>query len=150
MPFPSFRLIWRWKRFAPSGSSGIGQDSEHQNLSVTRDNGLAMTVPAILVNPRRLQADVRRTAKSLGADVVHINFEVGSDVMGFDSIFFNIVLTDEASRPARLRFVAQHVALTLMNQLGTDENGVHAYFNFRSQSEVASTKDPAWAYGTRQ
>jgi hypothetical protein len=32
-----------------------------------------------------------------------------------------------------------------MNQLKTDENGVHAYFNFRSQSEAASIKDPAWA-----
>jgi hypothetical protein len=82
----------------------------------------------------------RRAAQSLGADVVNINFEIGFDVMGFASIFFNIVLTDEASRPARLRFVAQHVALTLMNQLKTDENGVHAYFNFRSQSEVASIK----------
>ena len=117
----------------------------HQNLSVTRDNGLAVIVPAIFVNARQLQADVGRAAQSLGADVVRINFEIGSDVMGFDSIFFNIVLTDEASRPARLRFVAQYVALTLMNQLKTDENGVHAYFNFRSQSEVASIKDPAWA-----
>jgi len=55
------------------------------------------------------------------------------------------VLTDEASRPARLRFVTQQVALTLMNQLNTDENGMHAYFNFRSRSEVAAIKDPAWA-----
>ena len=94
---------------------------------------------------RHALRNLRRAAQSLGADVVHINFEIGFDVMGFDSIFFNIVLTDEASRPARLRFVAQHVALTLMNQLKTDENGVHAYFNFRSQSEVASIKDPAWA-----
>ncbi len=104
-----------------------------------------MIIPAILANTPQLQADVRRAAQSLGADVVHVNFEIGFDVMGFDSIFFNIVLTDEASRPARLRFVAQHVALTLMNQLKTDENGVHAYFNFRSRSEVASIKDPAWA-----
>jgi hypothetical protein len=120
------------------------------NLYVTRNNGFAVIVPAIFVNATQLQADVRRAEKSLGSDVVHVNFEIGSDAMGFDSIFFNIVLTDEASRPARLRFVAQDVALTLMNQLKTDENGVHAYFNFRSQSEVAATKDPAWSYGTRQ
>lgn len=119
--------------------------SLQQNLSVTRDNGLAMIVPAIFANPTQLRADVARAAQSLGADVVHINFDIGADVMGFDSIFFNIVLTDEASRPARLRFVAQRVALTLMNQLKTDENGVHTYFNFRSQSEVASIKDPGWA-----
>jgi hypothetical protein len=110
-----------------------------------RDNGLAVITPAIFVNTAQLHADVRRLAQSLSADVVHINFETGFDVMGFTSIFFNVVLTDEASRPARLRFVTQHVALTLMNQLKTDENGVHAYFNFRSQSEVASIKDPAWA-----
>jgi hypothetical protein len=117
----------------------------HANFSETRDNGLAVITPAIFSNTSQLQAEVRHAAQSLGADVVQINFEIRFDVMGFDSIFFNIVLTDEASRPARLRFVAQHVALTLMNHLKTDENGVHAYFNFRSQSEVASIKDPAWA-----
>jgi hypothetical protein len=117
---------------------------------VARHNGFAMIVPAMLVNPGRLRSEVTRAAQSLGADVVNINFEVGPDAMGFDSIFFNIVLTDEASRPARLRYVTQRVALTLMNQLGTDEIGVHAYFNFRSQSEAASIEDPAWAYGTRQ
>lgn len=115
------------------------------NFPEARDNGLAVIVPAIFANTRQLEADVRRAAQSLGADVVHINFEIGFDVMGFASIFFNIVLTDEASHPARLRFVAQDVALTLMNQLKTDENGVHAYCNFRSQSEAANIKDPAWA-----
>jgi hypothetical protein len=112
---------------------------------MARDNDFAVITPAIFVNTPQLQADVRRAEKSLGGDVVHINFEIGSDAMGSDSIFFNVVLADEASRPARLRFVAQHVALTLMNQLKTDENGVHAYFNFRSQSEVAGTEDPGWA-----
>jgi phosphoribosylaminoimidazole-succinocarboxamide synthase len=100
---------------------------------------------AIFSNTPQLQAEVRHAAQSLGADVVNIKFEIGFDEIGFASIFFNIVLTDEASRPARLRFVAQHVALALMNALKTDEKGVHAYFNFRSQSEVASIKDPAWA-----
>ena len=112
---------------------------------MTRDNGCAVILPSILVNAPQLRADVSRAKKSLGGDVVRINFEIGSDAMGFDSIFFNVVLTDEASRPARLRFVTQHVAFTLMNQLKTDENGVHAYFNFRSQSEVAGTSDPGWA-----
>ncbi len=117
----------------------------HANFSETRDNGLGVIIPAIFSNTPQLQADVRRAAQSLGADVVRINFEIGLDVMGVDSIFFKIVLTDEASSPARLRFVTQHVAFALMNQLKTDENGVHAHFNFRSQSEVASIKDPAWA-----
>jgi len=65
--------------------------------------------------------------------------------MGYASIFFKIVLSDQSSGPAKLREVAQRVALTLMNEVKTDENGVHAYFNFRSQSEVAQMNDPAWA-----
>jgi hypothetical protein len=115
------------------------------NFYETRDSGLVVIIPAIFSITPQLQADVRRARQSLGADVVDIKFELGFDAMGFASIFFNMVLTDDASRPARLRIVTQHAALTLMNQLNTDENGVHAYFNFRSQSEVAGIKDPAWA-----
>jgi hypothetical protein len=102
-------------------------------------------VPAILTNTPQLEEQIRQASRMLMPDVVHVKFDIGFDVMGYASIFFNIVLTDEASRPARLRFVAQNIALTLMNQLKTDENGVHAYFNFRSQSEVARINDPAWA-----
>lgn len=113
--------------------------------ATSSDNGFSVIVPTILTNTPQLRADIQRAAQSLGPDVVRINFEPGFDWMGFASIFFHIVLTDHASRPARLREVAQRVELYLMNALGTDENGVHAYFNFRSQSEVARMKDPAWA-----
>jgi hypothetical protein len=102
-------------------------------------------VPALLTNTPQLREQIRQASPMLVPDVVRINFEVGFDAMGFASIFFNIVLTDEASRPARLRFVVQRIALTLMNHLNTDENGVHAYFNFRSQSEAVRINDPAWA-----
>jgi len=110
-----------------------------------RDNGLAVMIPAVLANTPKLQEDISRVTQELGSDVVRINFEIGFDAMGEPSIFFNIVLTDEASNRARLRFVSQHAAFALMNRLRTDDNGVHAYFNFRSQSEVAQINDPAWA-----
>jgi hypothetical protein len=51
--------------------------------------------PAIFANTLKLQADVQRAARSLGDDVVHINFEPGFDTLGFASLFFNIVLTDQ-------------------------------------------------------
>lgn len=104
-----------------------------------------MIVPGILTNTPKLQADVRRAGQQFGNDVVGINFTLGFDSMGFASIFFNIILANNAVNPARLRQVTERVALTLMNELNTDENGVHAYFNFRSQAEVAQIYDPAWA-----
>jgi hypothetical protein len=115
------------------------------NGSESRDNGVAVIVPALLTNTPQLREQIHQVSPLLGPDVVRINFEIGFDAMGFDSIFFNIVLTDEASHPSRLRIAVQRIALILMNHLRTDENGVHAYFNFRSQSEAAHIDDPAWA-----
>jgi len=101
--------------------------------------------PAFFLNTRKLKAGIARAAKALGRDVIRIDYDRGLDVMGNESIFFKIVLADHASRQPKIREVAQRAALTLMNELQTDENGVHAYFNFRSESEVAQIHDPAWA-----
>ena len=97
------------------------------------------------IHPAELQPEINRISPTLRPDVINIHWRIGVDVMGSTSVFFNIELTDAASQRSRLRDVAQRVTLTLMNELQTDENGVHAYFNFRSHSEVAAINDPAWA-----
>jgi hypothetical protein len=102
-------------------------------------------VPKLLTDTPRIHAGIERAVQLFRDDVVHVYYEVGFDWMGFASIFFKIVISDQASRPARLRDISQRLELALMSELGTDENGVHAYFNFRSQSEVESINDPAWA-----
>ena len=111
----------------------------------TRDNGLVAIVPSGLVNQRRITSGVERAARALSADVVRIRYDLGSDWIGNPSVFFRIILTDKASRPENLREVAQRVALKIMNEAKTDQTGLHAYFNFRSQSEQAKLKEPAWA-----
>jgi hypothetical protein len=104
-----------------------------------------MIVPAIFSHARKLNAGIARARKALGRDVTSIHYDLDFDSMGFASIFFKVVLADHASQQPRIREVAQRVALTLMNEVQTDENGVHAYFNFRSRSEAAQLNDPAWA-----
>jgi hypothetical protein len=101
-------------------------------------------IPRVFSDTPKLKADIDRAAHSLRGDVVHIFYELGFDWMGDASIFFKIVLRDRSSKPEKLGQVANRVSLTLMNELKTDEKGVHAYFNFRSQSEVAQMKDPSW------
>ena len=103
-----------------------------------------MTVPAIFSNTREVDAGVTRAAKALGKDVISIHYDLDFDAMGNAAIFFKIVLADYASRQPKIRDVTRRVALTLMKEVQTDANGVHAYFNFRSQSEVALMNDPAW------
>jgi len=92
----------------------------------TRDNGFVAYIPAALANTVKLHADVNRAAKALTRDVVHVYYELGFDWIGNPSIFFKVVLTDQASRPGKLSDVAQRVALKLMNEVKTDQKGVHA------------------------
>ena len=99
----------------------------------------------VFANTPQLNADINRAGESLQGDVVRIGYDLGMDWIGDPSIFFKVVLSDHASHPSRLRLVAQRIALKLMDELQTDQKGVHAYFNFRSQSEVAQMNDPAWA-----
>jgi hypothetical protein len=103
------------------------------------------TIASGLVSPRKITTSVERAAKALSADVVRIRFDIGTDWIGTPSIFFRIILTDKASKPENLREVAQRVSLKLMNEAKTDESGLHAYFSFRSRSEQAKLKEPAWA-----
>jgi hypothetical protein len=41
--------------------------------------------------------------------------------------------------------LSNKVSISLMNEAKTDESGLYAYFDFRSMSEQAKLKDPAWA-----
>jgi hypothetical protein len=134
------RLNQRGKRLA-----GDAPDSAQIRATVkTRDNGFVPYIPGVLANTVKLDANVNRATRALAGDVVHVYYEIGLDLIGNPSIFFKVVLTDQASRPGKLRDVAQRVALKLMNEVKTDQEGVHAYFNFRSRSEQEKMKDPTW------
>jgi hypothetical protein len=110
-----------------------------------RDNTFVPLVPTGLVNQARLDAGVNRAARALSGDVVHIYYDLGSDWIGNPSVFFKIVLKDKSAKPEKLRGVAQRVALRIMNDAKVDESGLYAYFSFRSLSEHAKVRDPAWA-----
>jgi hypothetical protein len=103
------------------------------------------TIASSIVSPRKMTTSVQRAAKALSSDVVRIRYDIATDWIGTPSIFFRIILTDKASEPENLREVAQRVSLKLMNEAKTDESGLHAYFSFRSRSEQAKLKEPAWA-----
>ncbi len=82
---------------------------------------------------------------ALAPDVVRIRYSVGSDWTGDPSIFFRIVLSDDASRNAQLSETAERVALTIRNEVDVEQLGLHSYFNFRTLSEQAELQEPAWA-----
>lgn len=102
-------------------------------------------VPKGFVNQSQIDSGVQRTMQALAPAVVRIRYSLGSDWTGEPSVFFRIVLSDEASTRDQLSKIAQRVALTILNEVRAEELGLHSYFNFRSLSEQEELKEPAWA-----
>jgi hypothetical protein len=97
------------------------------------------------VNRQEVDAAVERAAESLAPDVVRIRYSLDDDWTGEPSIFFRVLISDEAASRADLSELAECVAFTLRRQVRTDELGIHAYFDYRSLSEQAELNEPAWA-----
>jgi hypothetical protein len=105
---------------------------------------MALT-PIGYVNQQEIKSAIQRVESRFAQEVDHINYSFGENLFGAPSIFFRVVVRDEASQMDRLRELARQVSILLMNEARTDENGLYAYFDFRSVSEQAKLQEPAWA-----
>jgi hypothetical protein len=103
-----------------------------------------MIQPLAVTKEDEIEAASRRVEQIIGPDVIRIRHEIGLDWTGEWSIFFRIVLTDDAARN-RLRDLGTKIVWELSRQLDFPALGVHPYHNFRSQSEQAVLREPAWA-----
>jgi hypothetical protein len=111
----------------------------------TRDHGAVAYILGRFVNQQEIEAAIERAAQALAPMVVRIRYNFGPDWEGEPSIFFRIVLSDESARKPKFSDTAQTVAVTVMNEAHTDEQGLHAYFEFRSLSDQDQINEPAWA-----
>lgn len=102
-------------------------------------------VPKVFIDQKEVDAAVQRAANALAQTVVRIRYDLGSDWTADPSIFFRIVLTDEAAKEPKLNDIANAIAVILIREVKPEEHGLHSYFNFRSAAEQAQLKDPAWA-----
>ena len=109
------------------------------------DNEIVPNVPRAWVNQAHITRALRRAERALAPEVVRIRYTLGADWTGDPSIFFKIVLSDDASRESKLSETAQRVSVTILNEVNAEELGLHSYFNFRSLSEQNQINEPAWA-----
>jgi hypothetical protein len=103
-----------------------------------------MYLPTTVAKKAEIDAAIQRVRQSIGPDVVRIRYELGEDWTGQSAIFFRVVLTDDAARH-RLRDVGAKVIWGLARQLDFPALRVFPYHNFRSESEQAALREPAWA-----
>ena len=101
-------------------------------------------VPRGLVDQGKIRAGVQRAELALAPDVIRIMYSFAEDVQGEISLFFRIVISDQAAAPARLRETTQKIITKVLHEIKADELGLQAYFNFRSKSEQAALREPFW------
>ena len=95
------------------------------------------------MNPQ-INAAIREVVNLLAPDIVYIRYDIEKDWSGDWAIFLRVLLSDDASKN-RLREVTTHVERRLAERLDFQTMGVFAYYNFRSESEQAMMREPAWA-----
>jgi hypothetical protein len=102
--------------------------------------------PPGLVYQRQLHADIKNAIAKLGPEAVHVSYSVEEDSTGDPSLFFRVVLTDEAAQEQNLLNATQSVSKVISSEVHPLENwGLFPYFNFRSYSEWKRANDPEWA-----
>ena len=87
---------------------------------------------------------MHKAKRALSPDVIRIMYSFGLDWTGDQSLYFRIILSDKASSPHRLPEITQRVTARILSEIHAHELGLQTYFNFRSQSEQAKLREPAW------
>ncbi len=93
----------------------------------------------------QIEAGVQRAAEALAPDVVRIRFSLGEDWTGDPSVFFRVVLSNEASRFEHLGKIADGIEAKITKEGKPEEMGLNYYFSFRSEAEQADLREAAWA-----
>lgn len=93
-----------------------------------------------------INAAIADVVKELApSGVQRINYEIAQDWSGQWAVFFRVLLSDEASNPDRLSDIVTRVVWRMTDRLDVPGLGMFPYFDFRSQSEQANLREPAWA-----
>ncbi len=103
-----------------------------------------MYAPLAVTRETEIESAIAEVERELKPDVIRIRYEIGQDWSDQWSIFFRIVLRDDAVGK-RIGESRQKVVQALARRLDFRVMGVFAYHNFRSESEQARLREEDWA-----
>src|SRR5258708_3231404 len=95
-----------------------------------------MTMPRAYANQAEFGTAVSEIERQFQPQIIYVRYSFGNDWTGEPSVFFRVLLSDEASRIERLRNISVQFEDAIEEQLEPREKwGVLPYFNYRSASE---------------
>jgi len=101
-------------------------------------------VPRGLVDQSEIRTAVQQVEGDLAPNVIRIMYSYSLDWTGAESLFFRIILSDEASSPKNLRQTTQQIIAKILQDINAEDLGLQTYFNFRSKSEQDMLQEPFW------
>jgi hypothetical protein len=104
------------------------------------------TLPAGVLRQTEIAQAVAEVERLLAPDVVRIRYEVTTDWQEEWSVYFRVVLSDEAfSIKRKLGEILDRVRQELDKRVDFDALGLLRYHKFRSVSDQAHLREEAWA-----
>lgn len=91
----------------------------------------------------RINAAVAEVVDEFSPSVKYIRYDIGQDWSGEWAVFFRVMLSDDVLQD-KLGDVATRVMWRTTDRLDLPNLGLFPYFDFRSESEQASMREPAW------
>src|SRR2546421_12657247 len=109
-------------------------------VSLGRGESVATAIGSV-VNHKQIKAALARAERKLAPDVLRIRYSMEEDWMGIPSVFFRVLLRDEASRGSRLREIVRRAQEVLRNEVKPRQFAERYYFDWRNASEQAELKE---------
>ena len=104
-----------------------------------------MNIARAFIHREELDEAIHNIRPELGAYVVDLTYTLGEDWSGDPAIFFQIVLSDEASKRDRLYELTSEIQSMIVQHIEPLEQwGVLPYFSYRSQAEQAVLQGKPW------
>lgn len=104
-----------------------------------------MQAPVAVSKQEAVKAIIDEVVEALAPDVLYIRFNFGEDWLGNPSVFFRVLLSDEASQDHRRHALALRIYQLIDDRIDRLNLGVNTHFNIRSSSEQDALKDAKWA-----
>jgi len=90
---------------------------------------------------RKVTAAIARVRKKFPKDVVRITYSLGKDWEGEPTMFFDVVISDEArQRVTELGQLGRRISFALDTEVRSGDYGFHKHLRLRSRAEYEASK----------
>jgi hypothetical protein len=102
-----------------------------------------MPVPTGFVHRGHLDSIIKATQPLLDPAALHVEYAIGPDSTDVPSIFFRVLLSDDAISNETIVPLTRRISEVLLREVRPLEDwGLRPYFNFRRKSEQDRRRDP--------